>query len=123
MYRLEAMVLTSIADVFAHGKSLEEACTDWVTRFRSHESKAIAEIFNFVLKSAGCDQKVDEHDAEDPDHFPEKLRDIQDEYQAVSRWLRYTRTQLTATAKCVRLSDHCTWQGCNQLPQYDERAI
>ncbi len=27
---------------------------------------------------------MDQHDAEDLDHFPEKLRDIQDEYQAVS---------------------------------------
>ena len=72
------------ADVFAHGKELDEASADWIGRFKEHESRAITEVFNFVLKCAGCDTKVDEHDAEDPDHFPEKLKDIQDEYQAVS---------------------------------------
>lgn len=57
---------------------------DWLKRFKKHESRAIADLFNFILKSAGCDHKIDEHDAEDPDHFADKLTDIQDEYQAVS---------------------------------------
>ena len=77
--------MSFIADVFARDKSLDDTCADWLSRFKEHESRAISEVFNFVLKCAGCDNRVDEHDAEDPDHFPNKLGDIQDEYQAVSR--------------------------------------
>lgn len=76
-------LMVRVADVFARDKSFDDACAEWAARFQQHESKAIAEIFNFVLRCAGCETKVDEHDAEDPDHFPDKLRDIQDEYQAV----------------------------------------
>jgi cohesin complex subunit SA-1/2 len=41
----------------------------------------MADLFNFVLKCAGCDHKVTNHDVEDPDHYAEKIGDIQDEYQ------------------------------------------
>jgi len=77
-----------VAEVFASDDSTDEVAANWVKRFGEHESSAIADLFNFVLKSAGCDHKVDEHDAEDPDHFTDKLTDIQEEYQAVSyRWI------------------------------------
>lgn len=56
----------------------------WVSDFNKHESRAVAEIVNFVLKCAGCDLKVDIHDIEDPDSCANKLTDIQEEYQAVS---------------------------------------
>ncbi|KAF2103902.1 STAG-domain-containing protein [Rhizodiscina lignyota] len=70
------------ADVFARDETLDNASAEWIGRFKEHESMAISEIFNFVLKCAGCDIKVDQHDAADPDHFTDKLRDIQEEYQA-----------------------------------------
>jgi cohesin complex subunit SA-1/2 len=41
----------------------------------------MADLFNFVLKCAGCDHKITNHDVEDPDHYTEKIADIQDEYQ------------------------------------------
>ena len=48
-----------------------------------HESNAVAEIINFTLCCAGCHLKVSGSDVEDPDSCATKLRDIQDEYQAV----------------------------------------
>jgi cohesin complex subunit SA-1/2 len=41
----------------------------------------MADLFNFVLKCAGCDHKITNHDVEDPDHYTEKIADIQEEYQ------------------------------------------
>jgi cohesin complex subunit SA-1/2 len=41
----------------------------------------MADLFNFLLKCAGCGHKVTNHDVEDPDHFPDKIGDIQDLYQ------------------------------------------
>lgn len=37
-----------------------------------------------MLKCAGCDAKVTDHDIEDVDGCTNKLSDLQDEYQAVS---------------------------------------
>lgn len=39
-------------------------------------------MVNFVLKSAGCDLKVTDHDIEDPDNCTNKLEDLQGEFQA-----------------------------------------
>ncbi|KAK3045717.1 hypothetical protein LTS18_013614, partial [Coniosporium uncinatum] len=69
-------------DVFAGNKSMDDVAGQWLQRFGEHESLALSEIFNFVLQAAGCNYRIDEHVVEDPDHFAEKLTDIQDEYQA-----------------------------------------
>ena len=71
-----------IAEVFAQERALSDVAANWATAFENHQSDALADLFNFILKSAGCDHKVDAHVVEDPDHFPDKLTDIQDEYQA-----------------------------------------
>lgn len=95
-----------IADVFGRAKDLDDVATEWLARFKQHESKAIAEVFNFVLKCSGCDHKVNEHDVEDPDHIPEKLRDIQDEYQAVS----------TVPNSCDQIIDVAMQQNVSDYP-------
>ena len=51
-------------------------------RYNSHNSNAMCELVNFVLKCGGCDAQVDVHDIEDPDNVTSKLSDLQDEYQA-----------------------------------------
>ena len=70
------------ADVFAHGKDLQVIANEWRQRFHEHESRALAEVINFVLRAAGCTSKVTEHDIEDPDAVSGKIEDLQHEYQA-----------------------------------------
>lgn len=70
------------ADVFAHGKDLQVIANEWRQRFHEHESRALAEVINFVLRAAGCTSTVTEHDIEDPDAVSSKIEDLQHEYQA-----------------------------------------
>jgi cohesin complex subunit SA-1/2 len=70
------------ADVFAGDKTSEEIVGAWMKAFDQHESRALADVINFVLKSAGCDIKITEHDIEDVDGATSRLTDIQDEYMA-----------------------------------------
>lgn len=44
----------------------------------------MAELINFVLKSAGCDLLVNEDDINDADNVNGKITDLQEEHQAVS---------------------------------------
>ncbi|KAH9826573.1 STAG domain [Teratosphaeria destructans] len=70
------------AEVFASGETLENVAGAWIQRFEEHESNALAEVVNFVLKCAGCDVQVTDHDIEDPDAVTSRLDDIRAEYQA-----------------------------------------
>ena len=72
------------AAVFASDDALDGIAADWVKRFETHESIALAEVVNFVLRCAGCESEVTEHDIEDPDEASIRLTDIQDEYQATN---------------------------------------
>ena len=54
---------------------------DWITRYEQHNTNAMCDLINFVLKCTGCDLQVDVHDIEDPDNVTSKLTDLQDEYQ------------------------------------------
>lgn len=55
----------------------------WVKRFESSNTEALCDLVNALLKSAGCDEKINEHDIEDVDNIPNKLNDISEEYQNV----------------------------------------
>lgn len=44
----------------------------------------MADIINFVLRASGCTIKIDEDDIGDPDNAPNRLGEIQEEYQNVS---------------------------------------
>ncbi|KAK8241798.1 hypothetical protein HDK77DRAFT_445748 [Phyllosticta capitalensis] len=70
------------ADVFASGDNLNDVAARWLHQFDDNNSHELAELINFVLRCAGCDSKVEEHDMEDPDNCDSKLNDIQEEYQA-----------------------------------------
>ena len=54
---------------------------DWITRYEQHNTSAMCDLINFVLKCTGCHLQVDVHDIEDPDNVTSKLSDLQDEYQ------------------------------------------
>lgn len=70
----------------------------------------MAELINFVLKSAGCDLQVTEDDVNDSDNVNGKVRDLQDEHQTVRpatfflRKIKNKNIPLTrASAKHIRL--------------------
>ena len=92
-------------EVFARGHTLDDVVAQWLTDFDEHESRALADLVNFVLKSAGCKLEISEHDIADPDNCTSKLGDLQDEFQAVSFHERPTRALTYASlAKCHGLS-------------------
>lgn len=70
-------------DVFG-GDAPEGIAAEWIKRFDAHESSAVKEVVNLVLRAAGCEVTVDSHDIEDPDHCSNKLQDVQEEFQSVS---------------------------------------
>ena len=72
------------AEVFAGDDALDVIAASWLKRFDEHQSKAMAEVVNFVLRSAGCESTVTEYDVEDPDGCSNRLTDIQDEFQATN---------------------------------------
>lgn len=55
---------------------------EWVSRYNEHNSNAMADLVNFVLKCTGCTLQVDSNDIEDVDNVTGKLTDLQEEYQA-----------------------------------------
>ncbi|KAI8932044.1 hypothetical protein NX059_010937 [Plenodomus lindquistii] len=69
------------ADVFASGDRLEDVTARWVARFNENEAQALAEIINLVLQAAGCDVRINEHDIADPDNVPNRVAEIQEEFQ------------------------------------------
>lgn len=70
------------ADLFARDKTIDEVVKEWLEAFEEHESRALADVINFVLKCAGCSGKLTEFDIEDPDGATARLTDLQDEHQA-----------------------------------------
>ncbi|GAB7363971.1 hypothetical protein MBLNU230_g4532t1 [Neophaeotheca triangularis] len=70
------------AEVFASGRKMEDVAATWLAQFQEHEAHAMGDVINFILKCAGCDSKVTDHDIEDPDGATNKLEEIQEEYQA-----------------------------------------
>lgn len=72
----------SLADVFGSGDRLEDVAARWVARFNEHEAKAVAEVINLVLRASGCNLRIDEDDIADPDNAPNRVAELQDEYQS-----------------------------------------
>lgn len=69
--------------MFASGDRLEDVTARWVARFNEHEAKAVAEIVNLVLHASGCDLRINEDDIGDPDNAPNRVAEIQEEFQQV----------------------------------------
>ncbi|KAI4167093.1 MAG: hypothetical protein LQ343_007497 [Gyalolechia ehrenbergii] len=70
------------AELFAQGHTADAVAAEWITQYDRHNTNAMCELVNLVLKCTGCDLEVNVHDIEDPDNAASKLGDIQDEYQA-----------------------------------------
>lgn len=71
-----------IAEVFSQGDSMDDVAAGWISRYQTHQTGAMCDLINFILKCTGCDLQVDVHDIEDPDNVASKLTDLQEEYQA-----------------------------------------
>ncbi|PQE28444.1 stag domain-containing protein [Rutstroemia sp. NJR-2017a BBW] len=71
------------ADVFTSGQESGEAVAGFLNRYKENGPGAVAELVNFVLKSAGCDLKVTEDDINDTDNINGRIADLQEEYQAL----------------------------------------
>ncbi|KAB8343212.1 hypothetical protein FH972_022802 [Carpinus fangiana] len=69
-------------DIFGGDDDAETVAGQWLARFREHESDAVKEIINLVLRASGCQLAVTTEDVEDPDNCTNKLTDLQDEFQA-----------------------------------------
>ncbi|PSK44212.1 hypothetical protein B9Z65_192 [Elsinoe australis] len=89
------------AEVFSGSKQMEEIASDWMQSFKNHESNALAEVINFVLKCCGCDSEITNYDIEDVDGVTNKVGDLQDEFQAqnVSDYPIIAKTKFAATLK------------------------
>ena len=72
----------SVAEVFARDQSLDDAAAWWLARFKDNENEAMGDLFNFVLKCAGCDAKIEAVEVEDTDHYAEKIQELQDEFES-----------------------------------------
>ena len=71
-----------IAEVFSQEDSMDDVAAGWITRYQAHQTGAMCDLINFILKCTGCNLQVDVHDIEDPDNVASKLTDLQEEYQA-----------------------------------------
>ncbi len=79
--------------MFASGDRLEDVTARWVARFNEHEAKAVAEVVNLVLQASGCNLRINEDDIADPDNAPNRVAEIQEEFQQVGTAVR--RAQLS----------------------------
>ncbi|EMC98085.1 hypothetical protein BAUCODRAFT_48043, partial [Baudoinia panamericana UAMH 10762] len=69
------------AEVYGGGAALQDVAGKWLKRFEAHESSALAEVVNLVLRCAGCEAEVTDDDIGDPDGVTNRLEDLRDEYQ------------------------------------------
>lgn len=67
--------------MFATKSSPRDVAAIWATRFEENNAEALCDLVNALLKSAGCDEKITEHDIEDIDNIPNKLNDLSEEYE------------------------------------------
>jgi cohesin complex subunit SA-1/2 len=70
---------------------LDDVATEWIANYKDEADKAVADLFTFVLRCAGCDHKIDSEVVLDPDSFKDRISEIQEMYQAVRNTSIYRR--------------------------------
>jgi cohesin complex subunit SA-1/2 len=78
-----ANIFVFVAEVFARGRVLDDVAAEWIAKYKEEADTAVADLFTFVLRCAGCDYKVGNDVVTDPDAFKDRVSDIQERYQAV----------------------------------------
>lgn len=72
---------------------MEDVTARWAARFSEHEARSVAEIINLVLTATGCDVRINEDDIADPDNAPNRVAEIQEEFQTVGRRILHRSTR------------------------------
>jgi cohesin complex subunit SA-1/2 len=81
---LEHLLISIQADVYTSGESAEDVAGQWLGRYMENNQEALTELMNFIFKSAGCSAQITIDDINDPDNAETRIKDLQDELQAVS---------------------------------------
>lgn len=87
------------ADVFQSGDPSEDVVTRWLSAYNEDNFSALADLVNLVLRCAGCSIGITSDDVNDEDNVMNKLIDIQEEHQAVSRPFCKSHSLLTRRRK------------------------
>ncbi|KAK2742935.1 hypothetical protein FQN57_005065 [Myotisia sp. PD_48] len=72
------------AEVFGRGHTTEAVAAEWLTRYEQHNIGAMCDLINFILRCSGTDLQIDHADIGDVDNVPNRLNELQAEYQTHS---------------------------------------
>ncbi len=61
-----------------------DVAQQWLSRYKDNNPASLAELINFVLRSAGCNIEVTVDDVNDTDNIDGRIGDLQQEFQEVS---------------------------------------
>lgn len=71
-----------VAEVFARGHTVDAVAAEWLTQYERHNVNAMRDLVNFILRCTGTELQVEAQDIEDVDNVPNRINDLQEEYQA-----------------------------------------
>lgn len=113
--------LSRVADIFGSGDSSQTVAQQWLDKYRADDAAAMADLVNCILQCAGCDLAVTVDDIRDPENIPNRLVDLQNEYQEVGPFIWCTNMERVAdnsTAKHHRLPAGIPRQRNQIVPRY-----
>ncbi|CAL5873327.1 uncharacterized protein PFLUO_LOCUS7598 [Penicillium psychrofluorescens] len=70
------------AEVFGKSNNADTAAAQWLTRYQRHNGQGLRDLINFILRCAGADLEISEAEAADADNAPDRIKDLQNLYQA-----------------------------------------
>lgn len=73
--------LTVLAEVFGQSNNADTAAAEWLTQYQQDQTVAMRDLVNFILKCTGTDLGIEDSDITDVDHAPDRIADIQNQYQ------------------------------------------
>ena len=72
-----------LAEIFGSGDSSDTVAKDWLDRYREDDALGLTDLVNCILQCIGCENMVTQDDIRDEENIPNRLRDLQSEYQEV----------------------------------------
>ncbi|OGM41528.1 nuclear cohesin complex subunit (Psc3) [Aspergillus bombycis] len=83
------------AEVFGKGRNADTTAAEWLSRYQREQSQALRDMVNFVLRCTGTDLEVTQDHINDVDHAPDRVEDLQNEYQqeGVGEWPLISRAK------------------------------
>lgn len=70
-----------LAEVFGKSNNADTAAAEWLTQYQQDQTIAMRDLVNFILKCTGTDIGIEDSDIADVDHAPDRVADIQNQYQ------------------------------------------